>query len=173
MADAWTVIGRVRSVNARAREVRIDVRADYARAFEGIAWIHFERGPEGRLRCKVNGTRVEGAGAVVTLGAGLPRDVVGQLRGCTVVALPEDIPAPPDTDWRLNEWPGMVVVGPGGERLGTVDEVFEGPANDAVAVERDGGGRCVLPVIPEVIRAVDLDAGTIEVGDVAPFIVEE
>jgi len=173
MAAPSIVIGRVRSVNPRAREVRVEILGGYTRAYDGLAWIRFERGPAGPIRCKIARIRSDATTAIVELGAGLPRDTVGQLRGANVVALPEEIPARPGNEWRLDELVGMAVVMPGGESLGTVCEVYEGPANDAFAVKRPGGGQCVLPAIPELVLAVDRDGGRIEVGDVAPFIVED
>lgn len=173
MADAWIAIGRVRSVNPRAREVRVEVLGDYGRAFEGMEWIRFVRDPAGPLRCKVTAVRGDAKVAVVVLGAGLPRDVVGQLRGARVVAAPAEIPARKSEGWRLEDLVGMAVLAEGKKPFGTVREVYEGPANDAFAVDQTGGGRCVLPVIPELIVAVDLDGRTVEIGDVGPFIVEE
>lgn len=172
MADAWIAIGRVRSVNPRSREVRVGVLGGYARAFEGMAWIRFARGADAPLRCKVAAIRGDAEVMVVVLGPGLPRERVDGLRGATVVAAPEEIPARPGQGWRLTDLLGMTVVLPGGALLGAIGEVYEGPANDAFAVDRPDGGRCLLPAIPEVIESVDFDRRTVEVGDVAPYILE-
>jgi len=172
MADAWIAIGRVRSVNPRSREVRVGVLGGYARAFDGMAWIRFRRGTEAPLRCKVASLRGDAGGVVVVLGPGLPRERVDGLRGATVLAEASEIPARPREGWRLADLAGLTVVKADGAVFGTIVEVYEGPANDAFAVDRPDGSRCLLPAIAEVIRAVNLDGHTLEVGDVAQFIVE-
>ena len=173
MAEAWTLIGRVRSVNPRSREVRVDVLGGFGRAFGAMNWIRFERGPEGPLSCKVASIRGDGEAVIVALGAGLPRDIVGQLRGARVIAMPEEIPARAGQDWRLEDLVGMVVVERGGAVFGAISEVYEGPANDAFEVTRPGGRKCVLPAIPEVIEVVDREGRRIVIGDVGPFVVED
>lgn len=172
MADAWIAVGRVRTVNPRAREVRINVRDGYGYVFGGLAWIQFEQAQGDVLRCKVMAARSDETTSVVTLSPGVPRDTVGRLKGLRVLLAPGEIPPRPTGPSRLADWLGTRVMLPSGETLGTVCEVFEGPANDAFAVRRPDKSRCILPVIEAVVRRVDLEAGTIEVGDVEPFIVE-
>jgi ribosomal 30S subunit maturation factor RimM len=50
--------------------------------------------------------------------------------------------------------------------------VYEGPANDAFAVARPDGTRCILPAIDAVMLSVDTETATITTGDVSPFIVD-
>ncbi len=171
MPESWTVIGRVRSVNPRLREVRVDVLGGYGRAYSAMKWICFDRAPDAPLRCKVASVRGDEEVAIVALGSGLPREIVGNLRGARILAKPEEIPARAGQHWRLDELVGMAVVTARGESLGTVSEVYQGPANDAFAVSRPKG-RWMLPAIPEVIETVDLEHRTIVVGDIGPFVVE-
>ncbi|MBX3178529.1 MAG: PRC-barrel domain-containing protein [Candidatus Hydrogenedentes bacterium] len=172
MAGAWIGIGRVRSVNPRAREVRVEVRAPYSGALGSPSWIGFARDPAPVLRCKVERVRGEGAVMVVVLGAGLPRDAVAGLRGAEALLAPDDIPVRSAGAWRIQDLLGMAVVAADGSVIGAVCEVYEGPANDAFAVARPDGTRCLLPAIGEVILGVDREARRIEVGDVTPFMVD-
>lgn len=172
MPDEWIPIGRVRSVNPRSRELRVKVRDGYSYVFDDLAWIRFERAPGDVLRCKVTASKGDKSVAAVTLSPGVPRDVVGLLRGCVAVLAPDELPPPPGGRSVLDDWLGLRVVLPSGESLGLVCEVFEGPANDAFAVQRPDGSRCILPVIDAVVRAINIDGGMIEVGDVEPFVVE-
>lgn len=172
MASPWIAIGRVRSVNPKAREVRVEIQAGYAEAFEAMAWIRFDQPPAPPLRCKVASARGNGTVAVVRLAPGLPRDAVGGLRGARVIAASDELPRRGGGKWVLEDLIGMAVVLPGGEVLGTVCEVYAGPANDAFAVDRADGSRCVLPLVEALVRAVSREAGRVEVGDVAPFIVD-
>lgn len=172
MDDAWRETGRVRSVNPRTRELRIAIAPGLGYVFAGLTWIQFQAAPGKPLRCKVASIKSDDSVAVVALAPGVSRDIVGQLKGVKVVLAPEEWPARPGTDWRLVDLMGMAVVLDSGEVLGTVCDVYEGPANDAFAVARPDGSRCILPAIEAVMVSVDTEAATIRTGDITPFIVE-
>lgn len=172
MDEAWRETGRVRSVNPRTREIRIAIHPGLGYVFSDLAWIQFQVVPGNPLRCKVASIKHDDSVAVVALAPGVSRDIVGRLKGVKVVLSPGDWPARPGRAWRLDDLLGYSVLLPTGEALGTVCEVFEGPANDAFAVARPDGSRCILPVIDAVLVSVDADAATIKTGDVSPFMVE-
>jgi ribosomal 30S subunit maturation factor RimM len=173
MSGAWYTLGRVRSVNARAREVRVVVRSGDAPSIEALAWVRFRHGAERPLRCKVVAARRDGEVAILTLGPGVSRDVVGRLRGTQAVLAPEEVPARPEREPALEDLIDLTVCEPAGTVLGKVTEVYEGPANHAFAVQRPDGRTCVLPLIEAVVQRVDLEAGVIHVGDITAFVVEE
>lgn len=172
MDDAWREIGRVRSVNPRTREVRIAIPPGLGYVFSGLTWIQFVVSPDNPLRCKVASIKSDESVAVVALAPGVSRDIVGRLKGVKVVMALEAWPPRPGMAWRLDDLLAMKVVLPSGDVLGTVCEVYEGPANDAFAVVRPDGSRCVLPVIDAVVLSVDADTATINTGDVTSFLVE-
>ena len=173
MTDAWLVVGRVRSTRAHAREVRVSARAGYEYVFADMAWIRFQRPAEDLLRCKVLRTRPDGDVTIVALGPGISRDVVGQLRGASVVLMPDELPPKPLSAFRTRDLLDFRVLLPTGTALGVVSEVYEGPANDAFAVDRPDGGRSVLPVIDAVVKSIDLEKRELYVGEIAPYVVEE
>lgn len=172
MDEVWRETGRVRSVNPRTREVRIAIRPGLGYVFDGLTWIQFMVPPGDPLRCKVAAIKSDESVAVVALAPGVSRDIVGRLKGVKVVMAPEAWPPRPGLAWRLDDLMAMKVVLPSGDLLGTVCEVYEGPANDAFAVLRPDGSRVILPVIDAVVRSVDSDNATINTGDVTPFMVE-
>jgi 16S rRNA processing protein RimM len=172
MDDTWRETGRVRSVNPRTRELRIAIRPGLGYVFVGLDWIQFQETPGRPLRCKVASIKSDDSVAVVALAPGVSRDIVGRLKGAKVVVALEDWPARPGTDWRLADLMGMAVIQSSGEVLGTVCEVYEGPANDAFAVARPDGTRCILPAIDAVMLSVETETATIRIGDVSPFIVD-
>jgi ribosomal 30S subunit maturation factor RimM len=172
MDETWRETGRVRSVNPRTRELRVAIRPGLGYVFTGLEWIQFQETPGRPLRCKVASIKSDDSVAVVALAPGVSRDIVGRLKGVKVVVALEEWPARPGTGWRLADLLGMTVVQSSGEVLGTVCEVYEGPANDAFAVARPDGTRCILPAIDAVMVSVDSETATISTGDVSPFIVE-
>ncbi|MCF6285778.1 MAG: hypothetical protein L3K26_11360 [Candidatus Hydrogenedentes bacterium] len=173
MTDSWLEVGRVRSASAHAREVRVTAKAGYEYVFADMAWIRFRRPAEDLLRCKVIRTRPDGDVTIVALSPGISREVVGQLRGATIVVTPEELPPKPDSAFRTRDLLGFRVVLPTGSVLGTIGEVYEGPANDAFAVDRPDGGRSILPAIDAVFESIDVEKNELRVGDITPYVVEE
>lgn len=172
MDDTWRETGRVRSVNPRTRELRVAIRAGLGYVFSDLSWIQFMEATGKPLRCKIASIKSDESVAVVVLAPGVSRDIVGRLKGVKVVVPVEEWPARSGVGWRLADLIGMKVMQSTGEVLGTVCEVYEGPANDAFAVARPDGSRCLLPAISAVMMSVDADSATIITGDVSPFVVE-
>ena len=57
----------------------------------------------------------------------------------------------------------MEVVTDAGERLGILTDVIQTGANDVYEVERKDGKPLLLPVIPECVLSVDVQAGVMRV----------
>jgi 16S rRNA processing protein RimM len=75
----------------------------------------------------------------------------------------EDLPEPAAHEFYQADLIGLAVVNAQGERLGKVTGFFSaGGANDVMRVAHESGERLV-PATAEVIRKVDLAAGTVEV----------
>jgi 16S rRNA processing protein RimM len=90
---------------------------------------------------------VEQAEALRGLSAWLTRDQIGPLA---------------DDRWFVQDILGIEVRTEEGECLGTLDDVLHMPANDVYVVRGDGG-EILLPVIDDVVLAVDVEAGTMVV----------
>jgi len=84
-------------------------------------------------------------------------------RGAEVALKREDLPKPAQHEFYQADLIGLAVVNGQGERLGKVTGFFSaGGANEVMRVEHESGERLV-PATAEVIRKVDLEAGTVEV----------
>jgi 16S rRNA processing protein RimM len=70
----------------------------------------------------------------------------------------------PEGEYFVHQIIGLNVVTTGGEALGTVRDVMETGSND-VYVVRARGKEILLPAIKDVVKRVDLDAGTMEVDE--------
>jgi 16S rRNA processing protein RimM len=91
------------------------------------------------------------------------RDKAGMYRGAEVALRREDLPKPAKHEFYQADLIGLEVVNLQGERLGRIAGFFSaGGANEVMRVAREAGER-LLPATAEVIRRVDLEAGTIEV----------
>jgi len=83
-------------------------------------------------------------------------------RGAEVALKREDLPRPAEHEFYQVDLVGLEVVNGQGERLGRVAGFITTGANDVMRVAHESGERLV-PATAEVIRKVDLAAGTIEV----------
>jgi ribosomal 30S subunit maturation factor RimM len=155
------------------RELRIDTDRAYRHEFESLRWLWVAVPGMPALRCPVERVRETGGGMLVTLGAGVPRDQVGQMRGARVELPASEISPRPESDWDVQDLIGLSALAEDGSPLGEVAEVFETPANAAVAIKRADGTRFLVPLIAEVVIAIDFDGQTLRLGDTAPYAVEE
>ncbi len=96
-----------------------------------------------------------GAGGRVVIK--LDRDV---RRGVTLAVPRPELPPPEPDTYYVFQLVGLEVEEEGGRRLGTVAEVHNGPANDAI--ELDTG--LLLPLVASCISTVDLAGGRVVVA---------
>jgi 16S rRNA processing protein RimM len=90
------------------------------------------------------------------------RDQAGKYRGFEVALRREELPQTAEHEFYQADLVGLVVVNAKGEQLGRVTGFLPTGANEVMRVAHEGKER-LLPVAGEVIRKVDLEAGTIEV----------
>jgi 16S rRNA processing protein RimM len=81
------------------------------------------------------------------------------------------LPALPEGTYYSYQLMGLRVVDGSGDELGSLEEILETGARD-VYVVRGKRGEILLPSIPEVIREVDLESGTMTV-ELIPGLVPE
>lgn len=82
----------------------------------------------------------------------------------------EEIDELDDGEVFYHELLGATVVTPGGETVGTVQEVYPTRSGDLLEVARDGGS-VMIPVIPEVVVAFDRARGAVVI-DPPPGLLE-
>jgi 16S rRNA processing protein RimM len=81
-------------------------------------------------------------------------------RGTTLAVRRADLPEPAEDAYYVFQLVGLAVEEEGGRALGTVIEVANGPANDAI--ELDSG--LLLPLVDSCVLDVDLESGRIVVA---------
>ena len=87
----------------------------------------------------------------------LDRDVA---RGATLAVRREDLPDPDEDAYYVFQLVGLAVEEEGGRELGTVTDVENGPANDAIVLD---SGR-LLPLVDACVLEIDLAARRILVA---------
>lgn len=163
-------IGTVRTVNPAKRELRIAAAPARAKHLNQLEWIHVA--PEGGepMRCKVVECREAAPGFIVSLAAGVSRESVADMRNARVYADAgtlsdqSDALAPEDLE-------GMTVYDAEGLKLGAVTYSQEAAGNLIIDVDTDDGG-FTMPVVPESVERIDVEARTITVRDLERFRVD-
>jgi 16S rRNA processing protein RimM len=78
------------------------------------------------------------------------------LRGCAVMVDAAKLPPLREGEFYYFQLFGAEVMLSNGQRLGTIEEIFPTGAND-VWVVREGSREVLVPVIADVVKAIDLD----------------
>jgi 16S rRNA processing protein RimM len=90
------------------------------------------------------------------------REAVERLHGTVLRVAIADAPALDEGEYWAHQLEGLAVTD--GERaIGTVREMRELPSVEVLEVVREDGGELLVPMVGDAIRAIDLQAGRIDV----------
>jgi len=87
----------------------------------------------------------------------------GRYRNVVLYVPAADRPALPEGEFYYHELLGLSVATEDGKMLGVLDHIIETGANDVFVVISEAGKEILLPVIPDVLRNIDLDKKLIQV----------
>jgi 16S rRNA processing protein RimM len=105
--------------------------------------------------------RVHGASVVARFEACDDRNGAEAYRGAVVVLRRGELPPAPPNEVYQADLIGLTVLGSKGELLGRIVEILDNPGNPILRVAGEDRERLV-PFVPPVIRAVDVEAGVVE-----------
>jgi len=153
----YLAIGKVVRAHGLQGELSMSVLTEFPERFETIEWVYlgdeFEAVPFRLLSYRWHKQHL-----LLTLEGITERSQAEQFRGQYVqVPIEEAIPLPEGIQY-LYQLIGLNVITVEGENLGTVVDIIETGAND-VFIVNDGNREILLPDIPDVIEAVDLENG--------------
>lgn len=100
----------------------------------------------------VTDVQTSDAGQLVRFSGVDDLNAAGKIVGKSILVLRDDLPS----DFDLHDVDALLgrsVISGGGEVVGVISEVMQGPANDVWVVDGDGG-ELLLPVIADVVRTV-------------------
>lgn len=166
-------IARVVSVNPARNEVRVKPLRAHARQLNALQ-IGWMAGPGAApVRVRIESARPDRGMMILRLASGVPKDTVRSFdRGALWVAA-ETLAPPEPEEWTVYDLVDAQVRAEDGSPVGVIIEALEAPGNDVITVARPDGSRFLLPVVPEVILAVDFEAGVVTVGDMTAFAVDD
>jgi 16S rRNA processing protein RimM len=122
-------------------------------------WLLEKRGklqPVAVAECKVHGAHV-----VARFEGCDDRDQAEAWRGAQVMLRRGELPPPEPNEVYQADLIGLTVLGANGERLGRIVEILENPGNPVLRVAGEDRERLV-PFVPPVIRALDIEGGIVE-----------
>jgi len=122
-------------------------------------WLLEKRGklqPVAVAECKVHGAHV-----VARFEGCDDRDQAEAWRGAQVMLRRGELPPPEPNEVYQADLIGLTVLGANGERLGRIVEILENPGNPVLRIAGEDRERLV-PFVPPVIRAVDVEGGVVE-----------
>jgi 16S rRNA processing protein RimM len=90
------------------------------------------------------------------------RNAADALRGLSIFLPYDSLETLPEGEYYWEDLIGLAVVTEDGKSLGRIENIFPTGSND-VYVCKEGGREILLPAIAEVIRSVDIPAGTVVV----------
>ncbi|MEC9483519.1 MAG: ribosome maturation factor RimM [Halomonas sp.] len=166
-SDDYVVLGKLTSPYGVKGWLRV---YSYTSPMEGILdyaeWIVQHQGVRQSLGL-IQGRR-QGKGLVASLEGVATREQAEQLAGAEVLLPKQALPELETGEYYWHQLEGLRVQTLNGVDLGRVDYLFETGANDVMVIKGDARSlddrERLLPFLPdEVIRAVDLAAGTLTV----------
>lgn len=96
------------------------------------------------------------------------RTAAEALRGAALMVREVDSPPLPPDVYYVHQLIGLRVITTDGRDVGTISEVIETGANDVYVTES-----ALIPAIPQVVQAVDLDAGTMLIEPMPGLLADE
>jgi 16S rRNA processing protein RimM len=169
----WIEIGQIVKPHGLAGRVKVLSYLESDRLLPSLrdAWIGPNR--DSSKRYPIENVRREGRNHFSLKIEGIEdRNAADALRGLTVSVPYERLETLPEDEYYWEDLIGLAVVTEDGKPLGRIEGIFPTGSND-VYVCKAGGKEILLPAIDEVIRSVNIEAGTVvvrllkglEVGD--------
>ncbi len=149
MTDELVVVGRVGRPHGIDGSFFVEDASEAEERFALGARLY----ADGEAAEVVVSKRGSGGRRVIKLERAVPR-------GATLSVPRAELPEPEQGTYYVFQLVGLAVVEEGGRSLGTVVEVHNAPANDAI--ELDSGS--LLPLVEACVREVDLEAGRVLVA---------
>lgn len=155
MHDYDVQIGQILGAHGLRGEVKVASLTDIPDRFATLSEVAV-RTARSFTVCRVLGARETAPGTWLLRLEGIgDRTAAEALRGAALLVREEDSPALPPDVYYVHQLIGLRVVTTDGRELGAISEVIETGANDVYVTEK-----ALIPAIPQVVQAVDLEAGT-------------
>jgi 16S rRNA processing protein RimM len=153
------VVGRIARAHGIRGDVAVEVRTDDPEArFAPGTKIATEPPSAGPLT--VASSRWHSGRLLVAFDEAQDRTAAEALRGTLLVVDIDETERPEDPEEYFDHHlVGLLVETVTGEAVGVVDDVLHLPAQDVLAVRREGGSEILVPFVAAIVPVVDLESG--------------
>jgi 16S rRNA processing protein RimM len=164
--DGFLIVGAVHKPHGIKGELAVRVETDHPKsvfAAGKVLLLGDARGTPTGGRITVERARPFKGGLLLKAGEHAGRDAaVDALRGATLLIPAAEAAPLEENEAFVHQLVGLRVRA-NGEPVGTVAEVYEGPAGWYLGVAREGRRELLVPFVAEMIRRVDPAEGVVEV----------
>ena len=163
LSDDLVILGKVSGTHGIRGELKISC---YSGEYDTLMSLRtlLIRGEHGDLlEAEMDSARLHGGRAVVRLKKFDSINAVSHLVGRELVIHRSQLPETEDGEYYWHDLIGLRVLVNDGSELGIIADIFATGSND-VYVVRSGDREYLIPALEEVVREVDLTAGTMKVS---------
>lgn len=157
----YLMLGEVLRPHGVRGELRLRILTDYPQRIGSLKTVYLAANADGDAiqPYTVESMRMNGDYGLLKLQEIPDRNAAERLRELFVLIDLENAVPLEEGEYYLYELIGMTVITVDGVSLGKITDVIETGANDVYVVQDDAGVEILLPDIPQVVKAIDLDIG--------------
>lgn len=159
----WIEIGQIIKSHGLAGRVKALSYLESDRLLPSLKDARIGPNRESAKRYPIENVRPEGRTHFSLTIEGIEdRNAADALKGLSIFLPYDSLETLPEGEYYWEDLIGLAVVTEDGKPLGRIENIFPTGSND-VYVCKEGGREILLPAIAEVIRSVDIRAGTVVV----------
>ena len=157
--ESLLLVGRIWRAHGIRGEMKIIPETDSPGRFQDLTVIYTgstaaNADPYGVESVRFQPTK-RGPIVIVKLNGIDSREDAESMRKSAVFAREEDLPPLEEGEFFIHDLVGLEVVTVDGARVGSVQDVIDGPAQPILVVAREEGGSAMIPAVDEFIENVD------------------
>jgi 16S rRNA processing protein RimM len=156
----FVIVGQLRKPHGIHGEILMETHTDFPQRLRDGKTVYLG---EDHKPFEIKTRRAVEKGLLLSFNGFEDCDQVAVLTNKGVFVRTDSLPALPAGEYYHHQIISLAVFDESGANLGVVTEIIETGANDVYAVRSAEGHEILLPVIPEVILKIDLEAGSMQV----------
>ena len=158
----FITIGKIVNVHGVKGEVKVLPDTDDVNRFRKLKSVLLLSG-DTRRKVEVKDVKFTNKFVILKLEGIDDRDTADRMRGIELQVERKDAIKLPEGRYFIGDLMGCKVLEEDGSLLGTITDVFLGQSNDTYNVECENGKTILIPVLPDVVLDVDVEAAVVKV----------
>lgn len=159
--ESLLLVGKVWRAHGVQGEVKIIPETDDPERFEDLTVIYMGSTAATADRIDIESVRFQPTKRGIIIIAKLrdidSREAAETIRSASVFARQQDLPPLEEGEFFLHDLIGLSAFTDGGDDVGTVDDVIEGPGQAILVIAREGKGPAMVPAVDEFVDDIDLE----------------